>query len=126
MRAVVRRVSEASVAVDGETVGKIGPGLCVLVGVAQGDTVQDAEWLSAKAVELRIFEDAAGKMNLSLLDTGGELLAVSQFTLLGDAQKGRRPAFTAAAPPGDAEPLYRKFCELCRSRGVRVAEGVFR
>jgi len=126
MRAVVQRVSEASVAVDGKTVGSIGPGLCVLVGVAQGDAIQDAEWLSAKAVELRIFEDAAGKMNLSLLDTGGELLAVSQFTLLGDAQKGRRPAFTAAAPPGEAEPLYRKFCELCRSRGVRVAEGVFR
>jgi len=126
MRAVVQRVSEASVAVDGKTVGSIGPGLCVLVGVAQGDAIQDAEWLAAKAVELRIFEDAAGKMNLSLLDTGGELLAVSQFTLLGDAQKGRRPAFTAAAPPGEAEPLYRKFCELCRSRGVRVAEGVFR
>jgi D-tyrosyl-tRNA(Tyr) deacylase len=126
MRAVVQRVSEASVAVDGRTVGSIGPGLCVLVGVGQGDTVEDAEWMAAKAVELRIFEDAAGKMNLSLLDTGGELLAVSQFTLLGDAQKGRRPAFTAAAPPGEAEPLYRKFCDLCRSRGVRVAEGVFR
>jgi D-aminoacyl-tRNA deacylase len=126
MRAVVQRVSEASVAVDGETVGSIGPGLCVLVGVGQGDTVEDAEWMAAKAVELRIFEDAAGKMNLSLLDTGGELLAVSQFTLLGDAQKGRRPAFTAAAPPGEAEPLYRRFCDLCRSRGVRVAEGVFR
>lgn len=126
MRAVVQRVSEASVAVDGKMVGSIGPGLCVLVGVAQGDAVQDAEWLSAKAVELRIFEDAAGKMNLSLLDTGGELLAVSQFTLLGDAQKGRRPAFTAAAPPAEAEPLYRKFCDLCRERGVRVAEGVFR
>jgi D-aminoacyl-tRNA deacylase len=126
MRAVVQRVSEASVAVDGKTVGSIGPGLCVLVGVGQGDTVEDAGWMAAKAVELRIFEDAAGKMNLSLLDTGGELLAVSQFTLLGDAQKGRRPAFTAAAPPGEAEPLYRKFCDLCRSRGVRVAEGVFR
>jgi D-aminoacyl-tRNA deacylase len=126
MRAVVQRVSEASVAVDGKTVGSIGAGLCVLVGIAQGDTARDAEWLSAKAVELRIFEDAAGKMNLSLLDTGGELLAISQFTLLGDAQKGRRPAFTGAAPPAEAEPLYRKFCELCRSRGVRVAEGVFR
>ncbi|HYV68287.1 MAG TPA: D-aminoacyl-tRNA deacylase [Myxococcales bacterium] len=126
MRAVVQRVSEASVSVDGQVAGSIGPGLCVLVGVEQGDGVQDAEWLSAKSVELRIFEDEAGKMNRSLLDTGGELLAVSQFTLLGDAQKGRRPAFTAAAPPEQAQPLYQKFCALCRERGVRVAEGVFR
>jgi D-tyrosyl-tRNA(Tyr) deacylase len=126
MRAVVQRVSEASVLVDGKVAGSIGAGLCVLLGVAQGDTPQDAEWMSAKAVELRIFEDADGKMNRSLLETGGELLAVSQFTLLGDAQKGRRPAFTGAAPPGEAEPLYRKFCDLCRERGVRVAEGVFR
>ena len=126
MRAVLQRVSEASVSVDGKVAGQIGPGLCVLVGVALGDTVQDAEWLSTKAVELRIFEDEGGKMNRSLLDTGGALLAVSQFTLLGDAQKGRRPAFTAAAPPGEAEPLYQKFCALCRERGVRVEEGVFR
>jgi D-aminoacyl-tRNA deacylase len=126
MRAVLQRVSEASVLVDGKVAGIIGPGLCVLVGVAQGDTVQDAEWLSTKAVELRIFEDEGGKMNRSLLDTGGELLAVSQFTLLGDAQKGRRPAFTAAAPPEQAQPLYERFCALCRERGVRVAEGVFR
>jgi D-aminoacyl-tRNA deacylase len=126
MRAVLQRVSEASVTVDGKVAGQIGPGLCVLVGVAQGDTVQDAEWLSTKAVELRIFEDEGGKMNRSLLDTGGALLAVSQFTLLGDAQKGRRPAFTAAARPEEAQPLYEKFCALCRERGVRVAEGVFR
>jgi len=126
MRAVLQRVSEASVSVDGKVAGQIGPGLCVLVGVAHGDTVQDAEWLSTKAVELRIFEDEGGKMNRSLLDTGGALLAVSQFTLLGDAQKGRRPAFTAAAPPEEAEPLYQKFCALCRERGVRVEEGVFR
>ena len=126
MRAVVQRVSEASVSVDGKVAGSIGPGLCVLVGVAQGDTAQDAEWLAAKAVELRIFEDAAGKMNRSLLDTGGEMLAVSQFTLLGDAQKGRRPAFTAAARPEEAQPLYQRFCALCRERGVRLAEGVFR
>jgi D-aminoacyl-tRNA deacylase len=126
VRAVLQRVSEASVTVDGKVAGSIGPGLCVLLGIAQGDTAQDAEWLSAKSVELRIFEDDAGKMNRSLLETGGELLAVSQFTLLGDAQKGRRPAFTAAARPEEAQPLYEKFCALCRERGVRVAEGVFR
>ena len=126
MRAVLQRVSEASVTVDGKVVGSIGPGLCVLLGVAQGDTAEDADWLSAKAVELRIFEDAAGKMNLSLLEVGGALLAVSQFTLLGDAQKGRLPAFTAAARPEEAQSLYEKFCSLCRERGVRVAEGVFR
>ena len=126
MRAVLQRVSEASVTVDGKVAGSIGPGLCVLLGIAQGDTAQDAEWLSAKSVELRIFEDDAGKMNRSLLETGGELLAVAQFTLLGDAQKGRRPAFTAAARPEEAQPLYEKFCALCRERGVRVAEGVFR
>jgi D-tyrosyl-tRNA(Tyr) deacylase len=126
VRAVVQRVSEASVTVDGRVTGSIGAGLCVLLGVAQGDTVADAEWLATKAVELRIFEDEEGKMNRSLLDVGGELLAVSQFTLLGDARQGRRPAFTAAAPPDQAQPLYDKFCALCRERGVRVREGVFR
>jgi D-tyrosyl-tRNA(Tyr) deacylase len=126
MRAVVQRVSEASVTVEGRIAGSIGAGLCVLLGVAQGDTVADAEWLSAKALELRIFEDEQGKMNRSVLDTGGELLAVSQFTLLGDARQGRRPAFTAAARPEEARPLYEKFCTLCRERSVRVAEGVFR
>jgi len=112
--------------VEGRVAGSIGPGLCILVGVAQGDTAADAEWLSAKAVELRIFEDEQGKMNCSLLDVRGEMLAVSQFTLLGDARQGRRPAFTAAARPEEAQPLYDKFCALCRERGVRVAEGVFR
>ena len=126
MRAVLQRVSEASVVVDGRVTGSIGTGLCVLLGIAQGDTVADAEWLAAKAVELRIFEDEQGKMNRSLLDVRGELLAVSQFTLLGDARQGRRPAFTAAARPEEAQPLYDKFCALCRERGVRVAEGVFR
>jgi D-tyrosyl-tRNA(Tyr) deacylase len=126
VRAVVQRVSEASVVVEGRVTGSIGHGLCILVGVAQGDTAADAEWLSTKAVELRIFEDDQGKMNRSLLDVAGELLAVSQFTLLGDAQKGRRPAFTDAARPEEAQPLYDKFCALCRERGVRVAEGVFR
>ena len=126
MRAVVQRVSEASVTVEGRVAGSIGARICVLLGVAQGDTVADAEWLSAKTLELRIFEDEQGKMNRSLLDTGGELLAISQFTLLGDARQGRRPAFTAAARPEEAQPLYEKFCALCRERGVRVAEGVFR
>jgi D-tyrosyl-tRNA(Tyr) deacylase len=126
MRAVVQRVSEASVTVDGKVVGQIGPGLCVLVGVAQGDGPAEAEWLATKVCELRIFEDEAGKMNRSILDTGGALLAVSQFTLLGDAQKGRRPSFIAAARPEEAQPLYARFCALCRERGVRVEEGVFR
>jgi D-aminoacyl-tRNA deacylase len=106
MRAVVQRVSEASVTVEGRVAGSIGAGVCVLLGVAQGDSAADAEWLSAKTLELRIFEDEQGKMNRSLLDTGGELLAISQFTLLGDARQGRRPAFTAAAPPDHAQPLY--------------------
>jgi D-aminoacyl-tRNA deacylase len=126
MRAVVQRVIEASVTVEGRIAGSIGAGICVLLGVAQGDTIADAEWLSAKALELRIFEDEQGKMNRSLLDTGGELLAVSQFTLLGDARQGRRPAFSAAARPEEAQPLYEKFCTLCRQRSIRVAEGVFR
>ena len=126
MRAVVQRVSEASVAVDGKVVGQIGPGLCVLLGVAQGDAVADAEWMASKVCELRIFEDEAGKMNRSVLDTKGALLAISQFTLLGDAQKGRRPSFIAAARPEEAQPLYAKFSALCRERGMRVEEGVFR
>jgi D-tyrosyl-tRNA(Tyr) deacylase len=126
MRAVVQRVSEASVTVDGKVVGQIGPGLCVLLGVAQGDGVADAEWMASKVGELRIFEDEAGKMNRSVLDTGGGILAISQFTLLGDAQKGRRPSFILAARPEEAQPLYAKFCALCRERGPRVEEGVFR
>jgi len=126
MRAVVQRVSEASVTVDGKVVGQIGRGLCVLLGVAQGDGLADATFLATKICELRIFEDEAGKMNRSLLDTGGALLAISQFTLLGDAQKGRRPSFVAAARPEEAKPLYARFCALCRERGLDVAEGVFR
>jgi D-tyrosyl-tRNA(Tyr) deacylase len=126
MRAVVQRVSEASVTVDGKVVGQIGAGLCVLVGVAQGDALADAEWLATKVCELRIFEDEAGKMNRSVLDVAGAILAVSQFTLLGDAQKGRRPSFIAAARPEEAQPLYARFCALCRERGTRVEEGVFR
>jgi D-aminoacyl-tRNA deacylase len=126
MRAVLQRVSEASVTVEGKVVGSIGPGLCILLGVAEGDAIADLEWMVAKVCELRIFEDEAGKMNRSVLETGGALLVISQFTLLGDAQKGRRPSFTGAARPEEAQPLYAKFCALCRERGIRVEEGVFR
>jgi D-tyrosyl-tRNA(Tyr) deacylase len=107
-------------------VGRIGPGLCALVGVAQDDGEDDARWMAAKIVELRVFEDAQGKMNQSLLETKGELLAISQFTLLGDARQGRRPGYSDAAPPEKAQPLYARFCELARRKGVTVAEGVFR
>ena len=126
MRAVVQRVSEASVAVDGQVVGQIGAGLCALIGVAAGDSEEDAQWLATKVIELRIFEDEQGKMNKSLLDSGGQLLAISQFTLLGDSRQGRRPGFAAAAPPDLAQPLYARFCALARERGVTVAEGIFR
>ena len=126
MRAVVQRVSEASVAVDGKVTGSIGAGLCVLVGVGQGDGEDDARWLADKVVDLRIFEDAQGKMNRSVLEVGGALLAVSQFTLFGDARKGTRPGFIDAARPELAQPLYDSFCACCRARGLAVQEGVFR
>lgn len=126
MRAVVQRVSEASVTVDGKVTGAVGAGLCVLLGVTHDDGEADAQWMADKVVDLRIFEDAAGKMNLSLADTKGALLAVSQFTLFGDARQGRRPAFVEAARPEVAQPLYDRFCALVRERGVTVAEGVFR
>ena len=126
MRVVVQRVSEASVDVDGRTVGKIGLGLLVLVGVAEGDVDKDAEWLSEKISSLRIFEDSKGKMNLSIHDVGGSMLAVSQFTLLGDCRKGRRPSYDKAARPEEAEKLYRKFVEMLRVKGFPVEEGAFR
>jgi D-tyrosyl-tRNA(Tyr) deacylase len=126
MRAVVQRVSEASGTVEGKITGQVGAGLCVLLGVENGDDEAAAAWMAEKVVELRIFEDEAGKMNRSVKDTGGALLAISQFTLLGDARTGRRPAFTAAARPEVAQPLYARFCALCREKGVRVEEGVFR
>jgi len=125
MRAVVQRVSEAQVAVEGRVTGRIETGLCVLVGVAEGDTAADADWMAEKVCELRVFEDEAGKMNRSVRDVGGAVLAVSQFTLLGDARQGRRPAFTAAARPESAQPLYSRFCERCREKGLAVGEGVF-
>ncbi len=126
MRAVIQRVSEASVTIDQQTVGAIGQGLMVLLGVAQGDTSQEAKALAEKTAGLRIFEDNAGKMNRSVEEIGGSLLVVSQFTLLGDCRKGRRPGFTDAAPPQLADQLYEEYVAALRSRGVNVATGVFR
>jgi len=125
MRAVVQRVTSAKVEVDGAVCGEIGPGLLVLLGVAKGDTTTDADFLAAKITQLRIFSDPKGKMNLSLMDTGGALLAVSQFTLYGDCRKGRRPSFDAAAAPEDARALYEHFVTGVRATGVHVATGVF-
>jgi len=125
MRAVVQRASRASVTIDGMTAAAIGPGLVILLGIKTGDTADDAKWLIDKIVNLRIFEDPDGKMNISLADTGGEMLIVSQFTLYGDCRKGRRPGFSIAAPPAIAKPLYNRFIELAKESGVRVATGVF-
>ena len=125
MRAVVQRVSGGQVEIGGMVVGKIGQGLVVLLGVGQGDSQGDIDYLAEKIVNLRIFEDAGGKMNLSLLDTVGSLLVVSQFTLYGDCRKGRRPGFDAAARPEAAKALYESFVEKCREYGVKVETGVF-
>lgn len=126
MRAVVQRVSEASVTALGRVTGSIGAGLCVLVGVGTGDSAGDARWLADKVADLRIFEDEQGKMNRSVVDARGAVLAISQFTLFGDARKGTRPGFIDAARPEVAQPLYTAFCEAVRARGLTVAEGVFR
>jgi D-aminoacyl-tRNA deacylase len=126
MRAVVQRVSRASVTVDGAVVGRIGPGVLVLLGVASGDSDADAEQLAEKVVNLRIFPDAAGNMNRSVLETRGGILVVSQFTLLGDARKGRRPSFIDAAPPEEANRLYERFATRAADSGLEVARGVFR
>ncbi|HVO20459.1 MAG TPA: D-aminoacyl-tRNA deacylase [Anaeromyxobacter sp.] len=126
MRAVVQRVSRAQVRVDGAVSGEVGRGLVVLLGVARGDGADDARSLAEKVALLRVFEDAAGKMNLSVLDVGGAALVVSQFTLLGDGRKGNRPSFIEAAPPGEADGLYQAFCQHLRGRGLAVATGVFR
>ena len=125
MRAVVQRASRASITIDGTTTAAIGPGLVILLGIRASDTADDAKWLIDKIVNLRIFEDPDGKMNVSLADTGGEMLIVSQFTLYGDCRKGRRPGFSAAAPPAIAEPLYNRFIEMAEESGLRVATGVF-
>ncbi|MFO0897030.1 MAG: D-aminoacyl-tRNA deacylase [Pirellulales bacterium] len=126
MRACVQRVASSRVTVAGEVVGEIGRGLLVLLGVAPDDTADDARQLAEKIVGLRIFDDAEGKMNLGLVDVGGALLAVSQFTLLGDCRKGRRPSFIGAAPPEMAERLYEEFVAAAQALGVRVATGRFR
>jgi D-tyrosyl-tRNA(Tyr) deacylase len=126
MRAVVQRVSKAEVRVGAEVVGRIGPGLLVLLGVSKADTPEQARWLAAKIVELRIFEDQDGKMNLGLADVKGEVLVVSQFTLYGDCRKGRRPSFIEAAPPEIAIPLYEEFVNAVRAQGIKTATGKFR
>ncbi|WP_374689874.1 D-aminoacyl-tRNA deacylase [Promineifilum sp.] len=125
MRALLQRVSRASVTVDGRVVGQIGRGFVVLLGITHSDGPAEAEWVAAKVAGLRVFDDEAGKMNRSLSDVGGELLVVSQFTLYGDARKGRRPSFTDAAAPHQAEPLVDAFVGLLREAGFTVATGVF-
>lgn len=126
MRAVVQRVDRASVTVDGSVTGQSGRGLLVLLGVAEGDTDKDLQYMVDKVVGLRIFEDENEKMNLSVKDIGGELLAVSQFTLCGDCRKGKRPSFDKAAKPEIANAYYERFMELCRQAGLHVETGVFR
>lgn len=125
MRAVVQRVSNASVVIDGQIVSEIGKGLMLLLGVEESDTISDAHYLAEKIVSLRIFEDEDGKMNKSLQDIDGELLIVSQFTLLGDVRKGRRPSFTQAAPPDIASDLYDTVVDLCRQKVKKVGTGQF-
>jgi D-tyrosyl-tRNA(Tyr) deacylase len=126
MRAVIQRVTRASVTVNHQRVAEIGPGLVVLLGVGHADTREQAEWLAEKIAHLRIFEDEAGKMNRSVLETEGSALVVSQFTLYANAEKGRRPSFIEAAPPEQAEPLVAHFAEKLKSFGVPVQSGVFR
>jgi D-aminoacyl-tRNA deacylase len=125
MKALLQRVTQASVAVSGEIIGSIGPGLVVLVGVAAGDTYQDARFLAQKTAGLRIFADSEGKFNLSALDIKGEVLIISQFTLLADTRKGRRPSFTDAAPPHQAEDLFARFVDEVRTSGLKVQTGRF-
>jgi D-aminoacyl-tRNA deacylase len=125
MRAVVQRVSRARVSVDGHTSGEIGLGLLVLLGVGAGDARTDADYLAEKTIGLRIFEDDNGKMNLSVAEVGGALLVVSQFTLFGDARRGKRPSFEAAAPPAQARELYEYFVERVRGAGLRCETGRF-
>ena len=126
MRALVQRVSRAAVRVDGAVTGEIGRGLLVLLGVGREDAAEDADALADKVANLRVFADEAGQMNLSALQSGGGVLVVSQFTLLGDARRGRRPSYTAAAPPEEANALYRRFVAKVAAAGLPVAEGVFR
>lgn len=125
MRIIVQRVSNSSVSVEGETVGKIDKGIMALIGVTHEDTSKDVDYMVEKVVNLRIFEDEDGKLNKSLIDVGGDLLAVSQFTLYGDCRKGRRPGFSQAAKPDFADKLYIEFVEKARKKGVKVETGKF-
>jgi D-tyrosyl-tRNA(Tyr) deacylase len=125
MRALIQRVSEAAVDVEGQTIARIGPGLLILLGVAQDDDETKASALAAKVVRLRIFENKGGHFDLDLRQTGGQALVVSQFTLYADTRKGRRPSFSRAARPEKAQPLYQAFCQALREEGVEVKEGLF-
>jgi len=125
MRAVIQRVTSSQVTVDGEVVGKIGRGFNVLIGVEKGDTEADGQYIASKISGLRVFEDGEGKMNLSVHDIGGEILAISQFTLLADGRKGRRPSFIQAELPGEADRLYRYVCQLLEDDGLKVERGIF-
>jgi len=125
MRAVLQRTTRADVAVDGNIVSSAGSGLLILLGVLKGDTHEDTRKLASKCCELRIFSDGSGKMNRSIVEAGGEMLVVSQFTLAADCSRGRRPSFDPAAEPGEALALYEDFCRICRERGVEVKQGRF-
>ena len=125
MRALIQRVTGASVSIEGEMVGQIGPGLVVFLGIGKGDTEEEARWMAKKVASLRIFADDQSKFNRSILEVGGSALVVSQFTLYGDARKGRRPSFSHAAPPEVAEPLCAHFVDLLRAEGLQVATGRF-
>ena len=125
MKALLQRVLEASVSVGDEVVGRIGPGLLVLLGVGRGDGEREVSWMADKVANLRIFEDAGGKMNRSVIDGSRSILVVSQFTLYGDARKGRRPSFAEACEPAEANPLYELFCERSRALGLDVQQGRF-
>jgi D-tyrosyl-tRNA(Tyr) deacylase len=125
MRAILQRVSQAHVSVDGNIVGKIQRGLVVLLGISPEDTSRQADWLAEKIISLRLFPDQEGKMNTSLIDIQGQLLVISQFTVYGECQKGRRPSFTRAAAPAIAEPLYHSFLDACRMLGIPTEAGIF-
>ena len=126
MRIVLQKVNHASVTVEGELVASIGAGFMVLVGAEEGDTIEDAKFIAGKIAGMRVFEDADDKLNLSIKDVGGEVLLVSQFTLLGDARKGRRPSFSHAEVPEKAEPLFNELCEMVAAEGIKTQTGRFR
>ena len=125
MRAVIQRVTSSCVKVEGEITGQIGPGYNVLLGVMQGDTKEEARLLAGKICNLRVFEDENGKMNLSIRETGGKVLAISQFTLCADLKKGNRPSFFPSAPPDEANALYEDFCSFIEENGIEVEKGIF-